>query len=92
MRKAISALKKNRPDFVVADFLYGYGNNYAGVNVSNLDVFLYSLQKYAPEAKVIALVSKEEQAFVAKLAELFPLHGTLQYPVSREQMQQLIDG
>jgi len=45
MRKAISALKKTKPDFVVADFLYGYGNNYAGVNVSNLDVFLYSLQK-----------------------------------------------
>jgi hypothetical protein len=92
MRKAISALKKTKPDFVVADFLYGYGNNYAGVNVSNLDVFLYSLQKYAPEAKVIVLVSKQEQAFVVKLAELFPLHATLLYPVSREQMQHLIDG
>lgn len=92
MRKAISALKKLKPDFVVADFLYGYGNNYAGVNVSNLDVFLYSLQKYAPDAKVIALVSKEEQQFVSRLAELFPLHGTLVYPVSREQMQQLIAG
>jgi len=92
MRKAISALKKTKPDFVVADFLYGYGNNYAGVNVSNLDVFLYSLQKYAPKAKVITLVSKEERSFVEKLAELFPLHGTLQYPVTRAQMQQLIDG
>lgn len=92
MRKAISALKKTRPDFVVADFLYGYGNNYAGVNVSNLDVFLYSLQKYAPEAKVITLVSKEEQQFVAKLAELFSLHATLVYPVTSKQMQQLLDG
>jgi len=92
MRKAISALKKTRPDFVVADFLYGYGNNYAGVNVSNLDVFLYSLQKYAPDAKVIVLVSKEEQQFVPKLAELFSLHGTLVYPVSGKQMQQLLDG
>jgi len=44
MRKAIGQLKKERPDFVVAEFFYGYGNNYAGVNVSNLDVFLYSLQ------------------------------------------------
>ena len=48
MRKAISALKSRTPDIVVAEFMYGYGNNYAGVNVSNLDVFLYSLQKYAP--------------------------------------------
>src|SRR6056300_1999118 len=67
-RKAISALKKEKPDFVVAEFLYGYGNNYAGVNVSNLDVFLHSLQKYAPEAKVIVLVSKQEQQYIEKLA------------------------
>ncbi len=92
MRKAISALKKIKPDYVVADFLYGYGNNYAGVNVSNLDVFLYSLQKYAPDAKVIVLVSKQEQQFVSKLAELFSLQGTLVYPVNSKQMQQLLDG
>lgn len=35
MRKAISQLKKQKPDYVVAEFMYGYGNNYAGVNVSN---------------------------------------------------------
>ena len=60
MRKSISALKKNPPDAVVAEFFYGFGNNYAGVNVSNLDVFLHSLQKYAPGAKVIVLVSRGE--------------------------------
>ena len=47
MRKAISTLKKQQPDFIVAEFFYGYGNNYAGVNISNLDVLLYSLQKYS---------------------------------------------
>ena len=56
MRKAISRLKKCKPDLVVAEFFYGYGNNYAGVNLSNLDVFLYSMQRYAPEARVIVLV------------------------------------
>ena len=35
MRKAIGALKTDAPDYVVAEFFYGYGNNYAGVNVSN---------------------------------------------------------
>ena len=84
MRKAISALKKTQPDFVVADFLYGYGNNYAGVNVSNLDVFLHSLQKYAPEAKVIVLVSKQEQQYIEKLANLFSLEAFFTYPVDHE--------
>ena len=86
MRKAISHLKKQKPDFVVADFLYGYGNNYAGVNVSNLDVFLHSLQKYAPEAKIIVMVEKEELKHVDKLANLFSLHAVLKYPVSEKEM------
>ena len=91
MRKAISALKKTKPDVVVAEFFYGFGNNYAGVNVSNLDVFLHSLQKYAPDAKVIVLVSKEEQQYVDKLAALFPLHQVLLQPVSPADMQQVLE-
>ena len=90
MRKAISHLKKQQPDFVVADFLYGYGNNYAGVNVSNLDVFLHSLQKYAPEAKVIVMVEKEELRHVSKLVDLFTLHAVLQYPVTKQAMTEML--
>ena len=67
MRKAIAALKKQQPDFIVAEFFYGYGNNYAGVNISNLDVLLYSLQKYSEHTKVIVLVDKSEYKYVAKL-------------------------
>ena len=91
MRKAISHLKKQQPDFVVADFLFGYGNNYAGVNVSNLDVFLHSLQKYAPEAKVIVMVEKHEVKHVSKLVDLFTLHAVLQYPVPSEAMTELLE-
>ena len=89
MRKAISALKDHRPDYVVAEFFYGYGNNYAGVNVSNLDVFLYSLQKYAPDARVIVLVDRRERAFVEKLSALFTLHAVLSYPVREQDIEPL---
>jgi len=91
MRKAISQLRTNKPDIVVGEFVYGYGNNYAGVNVSNLDVFLYSLQKYAPEAKVIVVVEKPERPHVAKLADLFDLHAILTLPVSEQALQQYIE-
>ncbi len=90
MRKALSHLKKQKPDYVVAEFFYGYGNNYAGVNVSNLDVFLCSLQKYAPEAKVIVMVEKHERQYVAKLADLFTLHAVLQHPVSLQAMTEML--
>jgi len=89
MRKAISALKNDTPDYVVAEFFYGYGNNYAGVNVSNLDVFLYSLQKYAPEARVIVLVDRRERQYVEKLSALFSLHAVLQQPVREQDIEPL---
>jgi len=88
MRKAISQLKKQKPDYVVAEFFYGYGNNYAGVNVSNLDVFLHSLQKYAPGAKVIVMVEKHERKHVEKLTDLFSLHAVLQHPVSAQALSE----
>ena len=90
MRKAISQLKKQKPDYVVAEFMYGYGNNYAGVNVSNLDVFLHSLQKYAPEAKIIVMVDKHERQYVDKLNEILPLHAVLINPVKPAQIEKLL--
>jgi len=85
-RKAIAELKKRPPDWVVAEFFYGYGNNYAGVNVSNLDVFLHSLRKYAPQAKVVVLVSKTDLPHVDKLAALFELHAVLVQPVTEAEL------
>lgn len=85
-RKAMGELKKRPPDVVVAEFFYGYGNNYAGINVSNLDVFLHSLRKYAPAARVIVLVSKAELPHVEKLKALFAIHAVLPHPVSESDM------
>jgi hypothetical protein len=74
-RNAMKALKTYQPDFIVAEFFYGYGNNYAGVNVSNLDVLLSSLPKYSPSTKTIVFVEKEESQYLEKLHELYPLHA-----------------
>ena len=87
MRKAIAALKKQQPDFIVAEFFYGYGNNYAGVNSSNLDVLLYSLQKYSAHTKVIVLVDKSEFKYVDKLNEIIKLHDILKFPVNIKQLE-----
>ncbi len=88
MRKAIAALKKQQPDFIVAEFFYGYGNNYAGVNISNLDVLLYSLQKYSTDTKVIVLVDKSEYKYVDKLNSIIKLHDIFKLPINIEQVQE----
>ena len=91
-RKAIQALKRETPDWVVAEFFYGFGNNYAGANVSNLDVFLSSMQKHAPAARVIVLVSKDQAGYVPLLAERFALHAVLAQPVGARDMEPILRG
>jgi len=87
MRKLLSAVKKRPPDFIVAEFFYGYSNDYAGITISNLDVLLYSLQKYAPHCRCIVLVAKEEREQVDQLQKIFPLHEVLVHPVAEAQME-----
>lgn len=81
------ALQKQAPDYFVGEFIYGWGNNYAGANVSNLDVTIRTLQRFAPQAKVIVFMRPSEEPHVGKLLELFPIHAVLQYPVSEQAMQ-----
>jgi hypothetical protein len=81
------ALQKQPPDFFVGEFVYGWGNNYAGANVSNLDVTIRTLQRFAPHAKVIVFMQAREEPHIGKLLELFPIHAVLAYPVTEQAMQ-----
>ncbi len=90
MRRAMAEIKKNPPDIIVAEFFYGYGNNYAGVNISNLDVMLYSLQKYSPLSRVIVMVDKSERQHVHKLNDIFSLHAILQQPVKETDLEAVL--
>lgn len=89
-RKALQALKRQPPDWVVAEFFYGFGNNYAGAHLCNLDVLLAGLQKQAPAARVIVLVEKSQAQYVEKLAARFPLHAVLIQPVQEGDMEALL--
>ncbi|AHE98371.1 hypothetical protein [Thioalkalivibrio paradoxus] len=92
IRKAIQALQHQCPDYVVAEFFYGYGNNYAGANLGNLDVFLASLQKYAPDARVIVMVERQERQHADRLAERYPLHAVLVQPVNAADIAGCLPG
>lgn len=86
------ALQKQVPDFFVGEFFYGWGNNYAGANVSNLDVTLRTLQCVAPQAKLIVVMQPREAPHIDKLLALFPIHAVLRYPVSEEDMRAVLQG
>lgn len=81
------ALKKQVPDFFVGEFIYAWGNDYAGNTVSNLDVTLRTLEVAAPQAKIIVVMQAREEAHIGKLLDLFPIHAVLRLPVAEEQMR-----
>ena len=81
MRKAMAVLKKDQPEFIVAEFFYGYGNNYAGVNVSNLDVLLSSLPKYSPNTKTIVFVQKDALVYLKNILRSLWEYWVLVLPI-----------
>ncbi len=89
MRKLLSKIKKEPPDYIAAEFFYGYGNNYAGINISNLDVMLYALQRYSAKTKVIVFVEKNEKKYVDKLNDILPLYAVLTKPVNGNEVKEL---
>ena len=86
-RKALSNLRRRPPDLVVADFFYGYGNNYAGANVSNLDVLLRSVQRFAPQARIVVFADRRELPHLPKLAALFALHAVVPLPAAAADLE-----
>jgi len=90
IRKANAELKRTTPDLVVAEFIYGYGSNYSGVHISNLDVFLVTLLKYQLNTKVIVIVDKSEREYVDKLNDIYPIHAVIQHPVLSNEIEEIL--
>jgi len=90
MRKVISKIKNNPPEYIAVEFFYGYGNNYAGINSSNVDVMLYTLQRYSKETKVIVFVDKNERQYVDKLNSIIPLHAIFTLPIDESALKQVL--
>ncbi|NOQ77783.1 MAG: hypothetical protein GQ546_00110 [Gammaproteobacteria bacterium] len=95
VRKAMNALKKHKPDVIVAEFFYAFGTNYSSNHICNLDSLLITLQKYPDyQPKIIILVSKREYEFVSKLAghygDCYHADYVLAQPVTAEQVRPLL--
>jgi hypothetical protein len=66
-------------------FIYGWGNDYAGATVSNLDVTLRTLQAVAPQPKIIVVMQPGEEAHIGTLLTLFSIHAMFTLPVAQEK-------
>jgi hypothetical protein len=82
-RRAISALKKLRPDVVVAEFNYQFDFR---DRTSNLESILASLQPL-DAVKVVVFYDRAEQAQLDQVAERFPGFTALSYPVDEGELE-----
>ena len=83
-RKALTQIKNNKPDIIVAEFLFSptYGSQ-----LSNFEALLAGVQRDAPRAKIIALYDKKDQAHLLKVSERFPLFGSFHFPVDESGLE-----
>lgn len=89
-RKAIGALKKSPPAVVVGAFVDAFHTYYQATNISNLDVLLQSLTKYAPEARVVVIADRRDLQKARRLQALHPHLTVLSRPVSEGELEQAL--
>jgi hypothetical protein len=85
-RKAISALKKNSPDVVVAEFNYQFDFR---DRTSHLESILAVLQPLS-EIKVVVFYDKSEQEQLDLVAERFPGFTALTYPIDESELEKAV--
>lgn len=85
-RKAISAVKKRRPDVVVAEF--NYQSDFRD-RTSTLESLLASVERYA-DTKAIVFYEKETLPQLEKLLTQFSVFGMLAYPIDEAEFETLL--
>jgi DNA-binding NtrC family response regulator len=85
-RKAISAVKKLRPDVVVAEF--NYQSDFRD-RTSTLESLLASIERFA-ETRAIVFYEKETLPQLEKLLKQFSVFGTMAYPLDEAELEALL--
>lgn len=86
VRKAISLLRKIKPDVVVADF---YHQADFRDRLSNLESLLATAQPMA-ETKILVLYEPENQAVLDKVRARMRIDAVLVMPVKEEELQSIL--
>jgi len=85
-RKAISMLKKRRPEVVVTEFNYQFDFR---DRTSHLESILAVLQPLS-EINVVVFYDKSEQEQLDLVAERFPGFTTLAYPIEESDLEGIL--
>ena len=88
VRKAQGWLKKNRPAVVVAEFHF---DPELRDRMSNLESLFATLQRYAPEARMIVFIDSSHRDRLQGVEARFPVFGALDYPIDEQALAGLLE-
>jgi len=79
LRKALSYIKKCKPDIVIAEFIYAptYGSQ-----LSNFEALCATLQRQSSPSHLIALVAKADQHHIGRLNDNVHIDQLLDLPLN----------
>ncbi|MBZ0091303.1 MAG: hypothetical protein K8F27_03660 [Sulfuricellaceae bacterium] len=86
VRKAISLVRKNKPDIIAADF---YSQTDFRDRLSNLESLLATLQPL-PDIRVLVFYEPKDEAVLAKVRERLRIDAALPTPVSDEAIKAVL--
>ena len=85
-RKAISFLKKNSVELLVAEF--NFQTDFRD-RTSSLESVMASVQQH-PDIKVVIFIDKINAQHFEKVSSRFAIHRVLSFPIDEEQLQQAV--
>jgi hypothetical protein len=88
IRKAQLWLKKHQPEVVVAEFHFDPDLR---DRMSTLESLLATLQRYAPEARVIVFIESGHRPRLEKVKDRYPVFAALDYPPGEQQLADVLD-
>lgn len=87
MRKAIKALKKSRPDIIVAEF--NFQSDFRD-RTSSLESLMASIQAY-PGIRVIVFYEKDQRSQLERLLSVFDVYEVIAFPVKQNDLAAVIE-
>ena len=85
-RKAISAIKKNTPDVIVAEF--NYQSDFRD-RTSSLESLLASVERF-PNTRAIVFYEKETRHQLDKLLQQFDVFRVMPYPIEEAALSAVL--
>lgn len=88
VRKAISLVRKSKPDIIAADF---YSQTDFRDRLSNLESLLATVQPM-PDIRVLVFYEPKDEAILAKVRERLRIDAALPAPVGDEAIKAVLSG